>query len=76
MDTPSVPFDKADPISGEIVRNGQAVLKEQLGIDTDLNEALLVAYLAETSMEWHDDGEAGLGDTIVSHSFDANCVMK
>lgn len=76
MDIATTLFEDADPLINEIVRRAKAIVLDKLGFEVDLNEALCLAYLPDTSMGWHNDEEAGLKDTIVSHSFGANCNMK
>lgn len=58
------------------MRRAEAVVLARIDVDVDFNEALLLAYLPDMSIGWHNDGEADLGDVICSHSFGANCVMK
>ena len=76
MDISTTPFEEADPLVNELVRRGKAIVQDRLGVDVDFNEALCLAYLPDMSIGWHNDGEADLEDTIISHSFGANCEMK
>jgi alkylated DNA repair dioxygenase AlkB len=76
MDLPSVPFDQADPLISDLVQRAGALVKERLNLDIKFNQSLVVAYLSEMVMDWHDDGEHGLEDVIVSHSFGATCTMQ
>ncbi|KAF7502636.1 hypothetical protein GJ744_005411 [Endocarpon pusillum] len=72
----TTPFEQADPLVGQLVRRAEAVVLGTMGINVSFNEALLLAYLPDMSIRWHDDGEADLGDTVISHSVGGNCVMK
>lgn len=72
----TTPFEDADPLIPKLVSRGKAVVSKILGREVDFNEALCLAYLPEMSIGWHNDGEAGLGDVIVSHSFGASSTMS
>lgn len=72
----TTPFDQADPLIGQLVRRAEAVVMGTIGMNVSFNEALLLAYLPEMAISWHDDGEADLGHTVISHSVGGNCVMK
>ena len=72
----TMPFEQADPLISQLVRRAEAVVLGTVGMNVSFNEALLLAYLPEMSIGWHDDGEADLGDTVISHSVGGNCVMK
>lgn len=76
MNISTTPFNEADTLLSELVNRGKAVVLDRLGVDIDLNEALCIAYLPDMATGWRNDGEAGLGDVIVSHSFGASCGMK
>ena len=74
MDT--TPFEQADPLIRDLVQQAEAVVMARVDLDVDFNEALLLAYLPEMAIGWHNDGEAGLGDVVCSRSFGANSIMK
>lgn len=76
MKLTTVPFGRADALIIDLVQRAQAIVLERLGIAVEFNEALCLAYLPDMSIGWHNDGEVGLGDVIVSHSFGSNCEMK
>jgi 2OG-Fe(II) oxygenase superfamily len=69
-------FEQADPLILDLVHQAEAVVMARVDLDVDFNEALLLAYLPEMAIGWHNDGEAGLGDVVCSRSFGANSIMK
>ncbi len=76
MDISTTPFERADPLMTELVHKAKAIVLDRFSVDVDLNEALCLAYLPEMAISWHDDGEPGLGDTVISSSFGADTTMK
>ena len=74
----SVAFSNApDPVIaalGRLVWAGKRVLPNGAFDDT-LNELLLVGYMNDNSMGWHDDGEKGLGITVVTLSLGGMATM-
>jgi 2OG-Fe(II) oxygenase superfamily len=75
MEIPTTPFEEADPLVTELVRRAKAIVRDRLGVQFDFNEALCLAYLPNMSIGWHNDGEAGMGDIIVSRSFGSSREM-
>ncbi|KAL7265870.1 hypothetical protein RUND412_011602, partial [Rhizina undulata] len=65
-----MPFDQ----SPEVVNKALELIHKRVGLiypDAEFNEILSVGYFEEQKMGYHDDGEAGLGDTVSSISLGA-----
>ncbi|KAL7269960.1 hypothetical protein RUND412_007342 [Rhizina undulata] len=70
VDVDSMPFDQ----SPEVVNKALELIHKRVGLiypDAEFNEILSVGYFEEQKMGYHDDGEAGLGDTVASISLGA-----
>jgi 2OG-Fe(II) oxygenase superfamily len=76
MKMETTPFEQADPSIRDLVNQAEAVVMASVGLDVDFNETLLLGYLPEMSIGWHNDDEAGLGDVVCSRSFGADSIMK
>lgn len=74
----SVAFSNApDPVIaalGRLIWAGKRVLPNG-AFDDKLNELLLCGYMNDNSMGWHDDGEEGLGITVVTLSLGGMATM-
>ncbi|KAI5817650.1 hypothetical protein BZA77DRAFT_366057 [Pyronema omphalodes] len=74
-DQPTVTFEEAHPV----VRAACDLLKNRVGWmhpGTNFNEILSVGYLEEQAMNYHQDGERGLGPTVASISLGCPAEMS
>ncbi|KAL7267215.1 hypothetical protein RUND412_010205 [Rhizina undulata] len=68
VDVDSMPFDQ----SPEVVNKALELIHKRVALiypDAEFNEILRVGYFEEQKMGYHDNGKAGLGNTVSSISF-------
>ena len=69
--------DAPDPVIaslGRLIWTAKRVLPDD-ALTEMLNELLLVGYMNDNSMGWHDDGEKGLGITVATLSLGGSAMM-
>ncbi|KAF8543264.1 hypothetical protein BDD12DRAFT_874882 [Trichophaea hybrida] len=74
-DQPTVTFEEASPV----VRRALELIKQRVGMiypNVAFNEVLNVGYFESQRMNYHQDGERGLGPTVASISLGCPAVMK
>ncbi|KAH0604676.1 uncharacterized protein H6S33_006344 [Morchella sextelata] len=71
----SSPFDKSPPVVSQALSLITARAR-LVHANAEFNEILSVGYFEGQKMDYHDDGEAGLGETVASVSLGAPARMR
>ncbi|RPB05055.1 hypothetical protein L873DRAFT_940586 [Choiromyces venosus 120613-1] len=75
VDVNSVPFDDSPPV----VLKALQLIHQRVHLihpEAEFNEVLNVGYFEKQKMDYHDDGEEGLGETVASISLGGAARMK
>ncbi|KAI5791861.1 hypothetical protein EDC01DRAFT_97726 [Geopyxis carbonaria] len=75
VDQPTLSFEE----SPAVVRHAKKLIDERVSLiydDVNFNEILSVGYFESCKMDFHDDGEVGLSETVASISLGCPAKMK
>ncbi|KAL7411268.1 hypothetical protein BDY24DRAFT_397237 [Mrakia frigida] len=72
----SLPFSESPWAVTESLRLIKETVHRVCGIAEEFNEVLSVAYKEDQKMNWHDDGETGLGPVVSSLSLGSDAEMS
>lgn len=75
VDVATTPIDASPPV----VQRALELINQRVNLiqpNTSFNEILSVGYFEEQKMDYHDDGEKGLGPTVASISLGGSAIMK